>query len=116
MQSMNTESLASLFKALSEPVRLRILNLFLSKKGEICVCDLVDTLGLSQSVISRHLAYLRHNNILTARREGVWMYYQFTTYAKTDLVPLFDFMRQTIAECEVMQADLENYQKNNCCA
>jgi len=49
---MNTESLAALFKTLSEPVRLRIVYLLL-ESGELCVCDLVDTLGLSQSVVSR---------------------------------------------------------------
>ena len=72
---MNTDEYASLFKCLSEPVRLRILFLLLDK-GELCVCDIVDTLGLSQSVVSRHLAYLRNNDLLSTRREGVWIYYQ----------------------------------------
>ena len=72
---MNTNDLSQLFKCLSEPIRLRILNLLLNH-GELCVCNIVDTLEISQGVISRHLAYLRNNNILKSRREGTWIYYQ----------------------------------------
>tara|TARA_R110000787_G_scaffold35789_1_gene91614 strand:+ start:2551 stop:2967 length:417 start_codon:yes stop_codon:yes gene_type:complete len=74
---MDIADYATLFKALSEPVRLRVLHLLLDK-GELCVCDIVDTLGLSQSVVSRHLAYLRNAGLLSTRREGVWIYYQVT--------------------------------------
>ncbi|NIB39292.1 metalloregulator ArsR/SmtB family transcription factor [Pseudomaricurvus alkylphenolicus] len=66
---------ASLFKALSEPVRLRVIYL-LAERGELCVCDLVEALELSQSVVSRHLAYLRNNGLVTTRRDGVWVHYQ----------------------------------------
>jgi len=111
---MNTETLAILFKALSEPVRLRILALLL-EKGELCVCDLVDTLNLSQSVTSRHLAYLRNNDIVTARREGVWMYYQLTDYAQSELKPLFSFIQQSIANSKEIQTDLANVGKTKNC-
>lgn len=72
---MEISAYASLFKALSEPVRLRVLYLLL-EQGELCVCDIVDALELSQSVVSRHLAYLRNGGLLNTRREGVWVYYQ----------------------------------------
>lgn len=75
---MKIQDYADLFKALSEPVRLRILNLLL-ERGELCVCDLVDTLSVSQSVVSRHLAYLRNNSLVSTRREGIWVYYQIAT-------------------------------------
>ena len=111
---MDTQTLANLFKAFSEPIRLRILVLLLAK-GELCVCDLVETLALSQSVTSRHLAYLRNNDIVTARREGVWMYYQLTTYAQTELVPLFDFIQHNVVDNKIMQTDLANLsQPKNC--
>lgn len=67
------EHLAMQFKALSEPVRLRILNLLMS--GELCVCDLMDILGLPQSTVSRHLAYLRNAGWVRGKRVGVWMHY-----------------------------------------
>ncbi len=72
---MNSSDISQLFKCLSEPIRLRILNLLITH-GELCVCNIVDTLKISQGVISRHLAYLRNNNILKSRREGTWIYYQ----------------------------------------
>lgn len=111
---MNIESLANLFKALSEPVRVRILVLLLDK-GELCVCDLVDTLLLSQSVISRHLAYLRNNNIVTARRDGVWMYYQLTDYARLQLLPLLGFIQASVADCQQIQMDLANLSHTQSC-
>jgi len=72
---MNIEKLSAQLKAFSEPVRLRILYLLL-EKGEVCVCDLVVSLGLTQSVVSRHLAYLKNNSLIEARREGTWMHYK----------------------------------------
>jgi len=111
---MDTQTLANLFKAFSEPIRLRILVLLLDK-GELCVCDLVDTLALSQSVISRHLAYLRNNDIVTARREGVWMYYQLTAYAQAELVPLFDFIQHNVVANKTIQTDLANLSTPKSC-
>jgi ArsR family transcriptional regulator len=99
---MNTESLAALFKTLSEPVRLRIVYLLL-ESGELCVCDLVETLGLSQSVVSRHLAYLRNNGLVSTRREGVWVYYRIVAGC---CEPLFEHIRQCGLANEEMQADL----------
>ena len=99
---MNTESLAALFKTLSEPVRLRITYLLL-KEGELCVCDLVETLELSQSVVSRHLAYLRNNGLVSTRREGVWVYYRIVDGC---CGPLFEHIRQCGEDNDEMQADL----------
>ena len=72
---MDVQDHAALFKALSEPARLRIIHL-LHRRGELCVCDLVEALELPQSAVSRHLAYLRHQRLVTARRAGTWLYYQ----------------------------------------
>ena len=72
--TFTVDSYAQFFKCLSEPVRLRILFLLL-KRGELCVCDLVESLDISQSVVSRHLAYLRNNGVLSSRRDGAWVYY-----------------------------------------
>ncbi len=66
------------FKMLSDNTRLRSLML-MQKMGELCVCELTQTLNLSQPKISRHLAQLRENNIVETRREGQWMYYQINT-------------------------------------
>lgn len=65
------------FKALSDPIRLRIV-LLLEAEGELCVCDLMAVLKLPQSTVSRHLAYLKRSCWIDDRRQGVWMYYMLS--------------------------------------
>lgn len=82
-----------LFKALSDPTRLRILAL-LAAADELCVCDLTLVLGLSQPMISRHLASLRDAGIVSDRRAGVWVHYRLhpdlPTWAGNALRETFD--------------------------
>lgn len=67
--------LSQTLKALSDPIRLRII-LLLQSEGELCVCDLMAVLKLPQSTVSRHLAYLKRSRWVDTRREGLWMHYQ----------------------------------------
>src|SRR5207253_5632965 len=64
----------TLFKALADGTRLRILGLLMT--GEVCVCHIHESLKISQPKASRHLAYLRRAGLVTARREGLWVHYQ----------------------------------------
>ncbi len=64
----------TLFLALADKTRLRLLNLM--RENEICVCFFTEVLGESQPKISRHLAYLRNAGIVSARRDGKWMNYK----------------------------------------
>src|ERR1700749_3376171 len=66
--------LVTLFAALADPTRLRLLNLMDGR--EVCVCYFVEILKQSQPKISRHLAYLRRAGVVSARREGEWMHYR----------------------------------------
>ena len=68
------DQLESLFKALADKTRLRILALL--GKNEVCVCHIHDSLGVPQPTVSRHLAYLRRAGLVDARRDGVWMHYR----------------------------------------
>ena len=61
-------NLVTLFEALADRTRLRLLHLMTA--GEICVCYFVEVLGESQPKISRHLAYLRRAGVVAARRDG----------------------------------------------
>ena len=63
-----------LFKTLSDPTRLRLLNLL--AEGDVCVCDLHGTLGLDQPKVSRHLARLRSAGLVDVERNGKWMHYR----------------------------------------
>ncbi len=65
----------SLFQALSDTTRLRILAL-LAAEDELCVCDLTRVLKLSQPMVSRHLAFLREVGVVRDRRAGLWVHYR----------------------------------------
>ena len=69
-------SMQTFYTALADRTRRRILNLI--REQEICVCFLTEVLEVSQPKISRHLAYLRNAEIVSARRDGKWMYYRIT--------------------------------------
>lgn len=61
------------FHALSEPLRVQVLDLLRTK--ELCVCDLCEVLNLSQSKLSFHLKVLREAELVRSRQEGRWVYY-----------------------------------------
>ena len=68
--------LARVFKALSDPVRLRLLSLIASYAGgEACVCDLTAAFDVAQSTISHHLRVLREAGLVDCERRGTWVYY-----------------------------------------
>lgn len=64
----------TLFTSLSNEIRLRCLML-MQVEGELCVCELIHALNLSQPMISRHLALLRDSGLVNDRRAGQWVYY-----------------------------------------
>ncbi|WP_277670179.1 ArsR/SmtB family transcription factor [Saccharomonospora viridis] len=69
--------LSRLFKAMADPVRLRLLSLIASHAGgEVCVCDLTDAFDLTGPTISHHLKVLRESGLITGERRGTWVYYR----------------------------------------
>jgi ArsR family transcriptional regulator len=67
--------LAPMFKALSDPIRLRLLSLIAST-SEVCVCDLTDAFEVTGATISHHLRVLRETGLVDADRRGTWVYYR----------------------------------------
>jgi len=67
--------LARAFKALGDPVRLRLLSLITSADGETCVCDLTTAFDLTGPTISHHLKVLREAGLVGSERRGTWVYY-----------------------------------------
>jgi ArsR family transcriptional regulator len=63
-----------MFRAFSDPIRVRILSLI--QPGELCVCDLVEILKVPQPTISRQLSYLRRAGLVKMRQERSWNYYE----------------------------------------
>jgi ArsR family transcriptional regulator len=68
--------LAHGFKALGDPVRLRLLSLIAARAGgEVCVCELTDAFTLTGPTISHHLRVLRESGLVECERRGTWVYY-----------------------------------------
>ena len=71
---IEVSDLDALFKGFADPTRLRVLNALAA--GELCVCDLVELLGIAQPAVSRHLAYLRRMRLVEATREWKFAHYR----------------------------------------
>lgn len=76
MKTKPTTPVDAMLRAFSDRTRLRILNML--RDGELCVCHIVEVLGVPQPTASRHLAYLRRARLVIARKEGLWSYYRLT--------------------------------------
>src|SRR5437899_12905544 len=73
------DQMETLFKALADATRLRILGLLLT--GEVCVCDIHESLRIPQPKASRHLAYLRRTGLVETRKDGLWVHYRLAKRA-----------------------------------
>ena len=73
-ESPSVVDLDTLFKGFADPTRIRILSLLAA--GELCVCDIVEILGLPQPTVSRHLAYLRRSGLVEATRAWKFAHYR----------------------------------------
>lgn len=73
LQNLSTD-IVSIFKALSEPLRVQVIELL--REQEMCVCDLCDRLDVTQSKLSFHLKTLREAGLVRSRQQGRWIYYR----------------------------------------
>jgi ArsR family transcriptional regulator len=69
------EATARLFKSLGDPARVRIVNLLATSDDPVCVCELVEPVGLTQPTVSHHLKKLTDVGLLVREQRGVWAYY-----------------------------------------
>jgi ArsR family transcriptional regulator, arsenate/arsenite/antimonite-responsive transcriptional repressor len=102
-------TLETLFKALADGTRLRILGILLA--GEVCVCDIHDSLGLPQPKVSRHLAYLRRAGLVDTRREGLWVHYRLATLTDPVLQVLLDAVGHAIGHLDSGARDRKRLSK-----
>jgi ArsR family transcriptional regulator, arsenate/arsenite/antimonite-responsive transcriptional repressor len=72
--------LATIFRVLGEPTRLQLLSSIAAQpSGEVCACELVETLGLSQPTLSHHLKVMYEAGLLEKERRGTWIYYRIVS-------------------------------------
>lgn len=77
LSTADAEVLARVFKALADPVRLRLLSMIsTAESGELCVCDLTGGFELTGPTISHHLKVLREAGLIEGDRRGTWIYYR----------------------------------------
>ena len=98
------EKLLKALKALSDETRLRILNLLYEK--ELCVCDIMETLQISQAKTSRHLIYLKNAGLVKDRKHAQWAYYSMS---KDERMKFIDsLVYDNLRNLELYKMDLEN--------
>lgn len=102
------EKLLNVFKALSDETRLRILNLLYEQ--ELCVCDIMETLQISQAKASRHLIYMKNAGLVKDRKQAQWSHYSMTKDESLKFVDslVYDQLRKL----EPFLMDLQNLHKS----
>jgi ArsR family transcriptional regulator len=113
MKTVAANPVDRMFRAFSDPTRLRILNLLLP--GELCVCDIVNTLKVPQPTASRHLAYLRKSGLVEARRDGLWMYYRLAPPQTAFHKKLIDCLGCCFQAVPQLAKDSKRLQRFKCC-
>ena len=91
MSDTEVRATASLFKALADPHRVRIVNLLASSDAPVCVCDLTGPLGITQPTVSHHLKILVTAGLLRREQRGVWAYYSLDDAAMRRLAEVVTF-------------------------
>lgn len=113
--STKIEGIAVLCKALGDQTRLRILALLIH--GEVCVCDIHQSLKIGQPKASRHLAYLRRAGLVRARKEGLWMHYSLAVPDDLVLRTIVDAVTHTLGHVPTSARDAERlHRRTGCCA
>ena len=107
-----------MFRAFSDPIRLRILSLI--QPGELCVCDLVAVLKLPQPTISRHLSYLRRAGLVKVRQERSWNYYELAPARSAFHIKLLECLGSCFRDVPEMSGDAVRARavrkRGGCCA
>lgn len=105
--------LETVFKALADTTRLRILGLLLT--GEVCVCHIHESLKIPQSKASRHLAYLRNAGLVDTRREGLWIHYRLADSHERFVQAIDQAVRHVLGHVPEVRQDLARLEKRTGC-
>ncbi len=95
--------MTELFKALSDETRLRMLSLLLD--GEMCVCEIEDCLGLTQSNASRHLNALKNAGLLSSSRHAQWTYYRLSEGFRNENGGLVGYLSEKLKALPTYECD-----------
>lgn len=109
VNSMVMKRETSIFKALSDETRIRILKLLL--KRELCVCEIEAALNLPQSKVSRHLTVLRSVGLVEDRREGTWIFYSLFKPENDFEKSIVQIIKNALSDSELVKQDEERLRR-----
>lgn len=112
MHSVNIKP-QEIFQALADPTRIRIVRLLAETDEEACVCELVDSLLEPQYKLSRHLKVLRQAGLLTAEKDGRWIYHRLV-YGVDYLNLAYEMLRALPDSDGLFARDLHNFRQRMC--
>ena len=95
---------AQIYKAFSEPSRIRILHL-ISRNQEMCISDIELILNFSQTKTSRHLTYLKNSGILSSRKQDQWVFY----FINDEVTDIIDKLLSYLIKDPVLIKDAETF-------
>lgn len=98
------KNLINALKSISDETRLRIINLLYAK--ELCVCDIMETLKITQTKASRHLIYLKNAGLVTDRKQAQWAYYSIVRTESTRFID--SLVYDNLRKIDLYNKDLEN--------
>jgi ArsR family transcriptional regulator, arsenate/arsenite/antimonite-responsive transcriptional repressor len=85
VERIEAERMAGVAKALSDSIRVQLVDVLRKHAGKVCVCELVPLFDLSQPTVSHHLKVLREAGIVDSERRGLWAYYYVLPEATKEL-------------------------------
>ena len=98
------QTIVNVLKALSDETRLRILNLLYEQ--ELCVCDVMETLQITQTKASRHLCYLKNAGLAADRKQAQWAYYSILQDERLKM--LDSLVYDNLRSIEIYQKDIQH--------
>jgi ArsR family transcriptional regulator len=98
-------SLETVLRALADRTRLRIIGLLLA--GEVCVCDIHESLGIPQPKASRHLAYLRRTGLVDTRKDGLWVHYRLAQLSDAVMQGVLDSVAHAVGHLRTPVRDVQ---------
>ena len=90
-------------KAISDPTRVRMLKLL--EPGELCVCDIMEVLGIKQPTASKHLSILKSSGMVESRKQGTWSYYRLSEKLQKDTKGFLRFVREHLNDDLLVRKD-----------
>jgi ArsR family transcriptional regulator len=99
VERVQAERMASVAKALGDPIRLQLIDVLRKHAGKVCVCELIPLFDIGQSTVSHHLKVLRQAGLVDSERRGLWAYYYVVPDALDEFGAWVSGARDAACDC-----------------